>query len=58
MELRRVKKAVGGGALVGIGVLLLNNAAEQASQGNYFVGGILGIIGGALIIAGMFVGGE
>ena len=57
MRFRRLSKAVSGGALVSIGVLLLNTAAEQAGQGNHLVAGVLGIVGGALIIAGLFVGG-
>lgn len=58
MKFRKLGKAIGGGALISIGVILLNMASQQAQQGNALVGGVLGIVGGVFIIAGLLTGGE
>jgi len=54
IKLRKLSKAAIKGALATIGIILLNQAVQQAEANNFLGAGILGIIGGGLLIASYY----
>jgi len=58
MKYKKLTKSVSGGSLIAVGTILLNLAVQQSQAGSTLLAGILGVIGGVLIIAGVAIGGE
>jgi len=54
VKFRRLGVAASRGALATIGVILLQQALQQAEAGNILGAGVLGVIGGILLIASFY----
>jgi len=54
VRFRKLVVAVPRGAFATIGVILLQQALQQAEAGNILGAGVLGIVGGILLIASFY----